>query len=141
VADNVRWHPEQFQARLKRHMNRNLDMAAISLASFIRGSFGNSGATGTRSGATKAQRAANRSMAWGPPNVDTGHLKRNVGHDTPAGRPAVRRVGTGIGNKDSVGYAMWLEYGTRSTLPRPFLRPALQKMRTMIRRMITRPMR
>jgi hypothetical protein len=141
MANNVRWYPEQFKARLDRHIQGNLDRAAILLTNYIVGSFGDSGVTGTRSGATKAQRAANRSKPWGPPNVDTGHLKRNVGYDKPGGRPLVRRVGTGIGNKASVGYAMWLEFGTRKTLPRPFLRPPLQTQRTAIRRELTRPMR
>lgn len=137
----IRWYPERFKAKLNTQMQRNLDRASIALTNEITDSFGSSGADGERSGATKAQRAANRSQAWGPPNVDTGHLKRNIGYDKPAGRPLVRRVGTSIGSKDSVGYAMWLEFGTRGMLPRPFLRPALQRMRTRLRKMLTTPMR
>lgn len=137
----IRWYPQVFKAKLNAQMQRNLDKAAITLTNEITGSFGNSGATGERSGASKAQRAANRSQAWGPPNVDTGHLKRNIGYDKPSGRPLVRRVGTSIGNKASVGYAMWLEFGTRMMSPRPFLRPALQKMRRTIRKILTTPVR
>lgn len=135
------WHGKEYRQRVRRTVSQNLDAAAITLADGIVGSFGSSGVTGTRSGATKAQRGANRSKPGGPPNVDTGHLKRNVGYDTPTGKPLVRRVGTGIGGKESVGYAMWLEFGTRKMEPRPFLRPMLLRMRTRIRGLLTRPMR
>ena len=140
MASETKWFPEQFKAELKAHIDRNLDMAASTLASFIRGSFGSSGQSGGRSGATKAQRAGNRSMPWGPPNVDTGHLKRNIGFEKPVDRPSVRRVGTGIGNAESVGYALWLESGTRRMRPRPFLRPALSKTRRRLKMILSRPM-
>ena len=134
------WRGKEYKRQMERHLGRNLDSAAIMLSAKIKESFGSSGVTGTRSGATKAQRAANRSEPWGPPNVDTGHLKRNVGYDTPVGRPFTRRVGTGIGNMMSVGYAMWLEFGTRKMLPRPFLRTAMSRFGAQIRKMISRPM-
>ena len=137
----VNWYPEALKAKLAAHVQQNLDMAAITLADAVVGSFGSSEVSGEKSGATKAQRGANRSTAWGPPNVDTGHLKRNVGYEKPAGNPLVRRVGTGVGNKESVGYAMWLEFGTRKMLPRPFLRPMLHKMRGQIRAILSRPMK
>ena len=134
-----RWYGQEFKARLRQHVNANLDRAAIFLTNDIKNSFGNSGVTGTRSGATQSQRAANRSEPWGPPNVDTGHLRRNTGWDTPGNMR--RRIGTGIGDKESVGYAMWLEFGTRKMQPRPFLRPALSRNADKLRQMIGRPMR
>lgn len=136
----INWYPQKFQTKLQAHIGRNLNMAAITLTNAITNSFGSSGVTGTRGGATKKDRATNRSMPWGPPNVDTEHLKRNIGYDTPVGSPFTRRVGTSIGNKQSVGYAMWLEFGTRKMLPRPFLRPMLYKMGKELRRLITLPM-
>ena len=138
---NYTWRGAEFKRKLGRHIDKNLDMAAIFLTNDIKQSFGNSGVTGQRSGATRAQRAANRSQPWGPPNVDTGHLKRNTGWDRPSGRPGVRRIGTGIGNKQSVGYAMWLEFGTRKMLPRPFLRPSIPRNLRKLRAILTRKMR
>ena len=97
-----------------------------------------SGVVGTRSGASRGQRHGNRSKPWEPPHVDTGHLRRNVDKDKP--RPLVRRVGTGLGNKESVGYAWYLEFGTRFMLPRPFVRPSFWRMRRTVRRYLARPL-
>ncbi len=134
----VKWYGEKYMKIVRAGMDRNLDAAAIMLQGHIKGSFGNSGVTGKRSGATKSDRAGNRSAVWGPPNVDTGHLKRNIGWKRPMGSRFTRRVGTGIGNAQSVGYAMWLEFGTRNMLPRPYLRPALRKKRKHLRRLISK---
>lgn len=137
----VRWYPQQFQAKVDRQLQQNLDRAANVLASDIKGSFGHSGVTGTRSGGGMKLGAAHRSQPWGPPNVVTEYLKRNIGYDKPVGRPLIRRVGTGIGNKESVGYAMWLEFGTRKMLPRPYLRPMLWKDRDKIKQILSTPAR
>ena len=115
-------------------MARRLDRAAIFLVNGITASFGDSGVTGTRKGASKAQRHANRSKPYHPPNVDTGHLKRNVGYDSPGA--FLRRIGTGVGNKLSVGYAVCLEFGTKHMLPRPFLRPAIVAAKPYIMRIL-----
>ena len=112
------------RATAAREMERRLDRAAIFLVNGITASFGDSGVTGKRKGASKKQRHANRSQPYHPPNVDTGHLKRNVGYDSPSA--FIRCIGTGVGNKQSVGYAVYLEFGAPKShmLPRPFLRPA-----------------
>lgn len=115
-------------------VSRRLDAAAIYVTNDVKRSFGNSGATGKRSGATKKDRRNNRSKPWGPPNVDTGHLKKNIGYSAPSA--FVRWVGTGIGGKLSVGYAMYLEYGTLRMLPRPFLRPAIYRCRQAVMRIL-----
>jgi len=137
----TRWYGDEYKRKLYAHLSRNMDRAAMGMVQRVKDSFGNSGVTGTRGGATRSQRASNRSRPWGPPNVDTGHLKRNVGWSKPIGRPFIRRVGTGIGGAKSVGYAMWLEFGTRRMLPRPFLRPRIYKDRATLRRELARPMR
>ena len=83
----------------------------------------------------------------GPPAVRTGHLRRNVNYEVKSlgELKILGRVGTGVGNAESVGYAVWLEYGTRPSpgryvpaigkrvnngmhpgiAPRPFLRPLI----------------
>lgn len=135
----IKWYGPQITRRVSRHVEQNLDMAATHIQAAIVRSFGDSGVTGTMSGATAKDRAGNRSAAWGPPNRDAGHLAGNIGVDRS--RRMRRRVGTGIGNKATVGYANWLEFGTRHMLPRPFIRPPFWNDRTAIRRYLGRPMR
>ena len=132
---------DEAQAKFDTHLRRMLDRAAIELAADVKQSFGHSGVTGEKSGATQEQRAANRSKTGEAPHVDTGHLRRSVGWDRPVARAHTRRVGTSIGNKDSVGYAMYLEFGTKK-MPggRPFLRPAMARMRPRIRKLLSKPM-
>jgi len=137
----VRWNTKPFLAKLERHEQRQLDKAAITLQNYIKQSFGNSGVTGTRSGASKKERAANRSKLGNPPNIDTGNLKRNISFAKPVGRPSVRQVGTGIGNAKSVGYAMYLEFGTSRMWERPYLRPALINNRAKLKKILTEKMR
>lgn len=141
-SDNVVWYGKEFESFFEKKEQRFLDAAAIAYQGAVIGSFGDSGASGSRSGATRQERAANRSATGGPPNVDTGHLKRNIGFAKPAGRPRTRIVGTGIGGKSSVGYATWLEKGTRY-IPegRPYLLPMLVKMRSKFRSMAKRMMK
>lgn len=107
-----------------------LDRAAMFIIAGVKQSFGNAppqpkkSGKGFRKNSTKRWRSTHTSAAWGPPNVVTGHLRRNVGYDSPS--RLVRRIGTGVGNKQNVGYAMYLEFGTKRMLPRPFLRPAMR---------------
>lgn len=135
---NYTWKGEEYKKKIKRGLNANLDLAAIFLVRDIKQSFGDTGVAGGRSGATKAQRAANRSKPGGPPNVDTGHLKRNIGYDTPTRALLVRRIGTGIGNAEHVGYAIYLELGTSKMDARPFLRTALARNRAKLRQLLGR---
>ena len=58
---NYRWYGKEYTAKVRKHMSRNLDRAAIFLVRDIKDSFGDSGITSKRSGATRSQRAANRS--------------------------------------------------------------------------------
>jgi HK97 gp10 family phage protein len=131
-------YADEVKRKIDRGMNRNLDMAAITYVSLVTKSFGNSGQSGSISGATQSQRAANRSRPGEPPHVDTGHLRRNVGwsRDTTTKK---RKIGTGIGNKDSVGYAVWLEFGTSRMAARPFLRPPAKTHRNKLRKIMAQP--
>lgn len=91
-------------------MERNLNAAAIHLTNKVKEAIGE---------------GQPPSQPWEPPHVETGHLRRNIAWDIPG--PLRRRIGTGVGNAQSVGYALWLEFGTRKMLPRPFLRPTRYK--------------
>lgn len=136
----VSWARERkVRAALFKGLERNLDMAALFYVGFIRKRFPDSGVKGTRSGATKKQRRANRSKPWGIPHVQEDHLRSNVNYDKP--RRLTRRIGTGIGNAKSVGYAHWLEFGTRKMMPRPWLRPGIWYGKDKAKRLLTRKIR
>lgn len=110
------------KAKLDKIHQQNLDAAAIYVVNHIRNSFGPPGSP---------------SEPWHPPNTQSGMLKANIGWDKEGDRMN-RRVGTGIGNRQSVGYAQWLEFGTRKMQPRPFLRPAIFACRTAITKILAR---
>lgn len=68
-----------------------------------------------------AKRALHRASKPGdPPAADTGTLLRSVFIERDG---TVRRVGA------QAAAASWLEYGTAKIAPRPYLRPALEKVR------------
>ena len=81
-------------------------------------------------------RTHHASAAGDPPAVDTGKLRnsidferitRGVGAQLTGAGPRIttgRRVGT------ATKYAPWLENGTSRILPRPFMAPAVRKVRT-----------
>ena len=100
-----------------------------------------------RATTSKAWRAENRSKPWGPPNVDTGELKRSIDYDRA--KALMRRIGSGIGgyriNKVTgeyiPSYALCLEFGTRKMLPRPWLRPAVWAMKDQLKKILTTPLR
>ena len=133
MAKNFKWYGARVKRKVKSGMGKNVRMAAEMLASDIRGKFPASGMAGTLSGGGDVK---NASAAGGIPNVQTAHLKRNIGVDMKGKTTA--RVGTGIGSRASVGYALWLEYGTRHMAARPFLRPGLKRNKRHIMRVMGR---
>lgn len=144
MSSRVKIDPKRYEAKLAKHMNRQLDKAAIMLTNDVRKSFGNSGITGGKSGATKKEREANRSKPGEPPHVQTGTLRRNVWYGKAKGDKTgklSRLVGTGIGNKQSVNYAMALEHGTGRMAARPYLAPALKRNEKQIKKTLYTPMR
>lgn len=135
MANVVRWRGNQVKWKTEKGMARNMRAAAFHLAESIRASFPASGATGSRAGGGNK---GNPSAPGEIPHVQTGHLKRNIG--VKRKEQLVYRVGTGIGNKDSVGYAQALEFGRADgrMAPRPFLRPALKKEKAKINKIAGR---
>ena len=59
--------------------------------------------------------------------VDTGNLRRSITHEIITGRNPFARVGT------SVVYAVYQDVGTRHHPAHPFLRPAMEAVRQLIR--------
>lgn len=70
-----------------------------------------------------------------PPTVRTGRLRRGIQMARPNRNRAATRVGWRIGI--NVKYAPYLEFGTMSIKPRPFVKPVLKKMQTLGPRMVT----
>ena len=123
-----------------------LRKAGYALERHIVQSFGASGATGTKRGATKKQRHADRSKPGEPPHIDSARLKASITTNwTESGNgraevkspvattqaddgvsqpqtPVTVRVGT------NVEYAVHLGLGTKHMAARPFIRPAWDVM-------------
>lgn len=79
-------------------------------------------ADGTTAKVGKKRNKAHQASAPGdPPAVDTGDLRSRIGVQKI--KPGHYRVGTNL------IYAPWLEFGTRRMKARPFMRPALEKVR------------
>lgn len=91
----ITWHGREWMARFMDGCERNMDAAAIALQGHI---------------IEKISQGQPPSRPGEPPHVLTGHLHRNIGWDRVAA--LVRKVGVGIGNTETVGYALWLEFGT-----------------------------
>jgi len=147
---NWNWKGGDLTRKLHVGMMKNMERACNKGKNMVVQSFG-SGAGGGRAG-----RVGTPSQPGQPPNVQTGHLRRNINYEVKSlGELKISgRIGTGIGNAESVGYAVHLEYGTRphtiiahgdalmfmgrdgltfresvnhpGFAPRPFLRPLFQ---------------
>lgn len=129
----------QTTARIMRVLKPRLDAAAVVVQESIVNSFGSpppqpyKRKAGFRQNSTKAWKRAHHSKPGDPPYVQTGHLKRSIGWDTPEGSPHIRRIGTGIGSgKEDPGYGFFLEFGTIFMYARPFIRPGLQRVRALV---------
>jgi HK97 gp10 family phage protein len=129
----VKWYGDKVAHNVKRRVQGNLQTAAWYLAHDIRAHFPASGAAGTRSGGGDR---GNPSAPGEIPHVQTGYLKRNIGVQSTG--KGTYRVGTGVGNKESVGYALWLEKGTSRMAARPFLRPGLKRSAKKINEIVGR---
>ncbi len=119
----IKWDDRDFLKQVQTARVRTLKKAAVFLVGEVKKSFGNTGIAG----ATKADRAANRSMPGDPPNVDTGTLRRSITHELL--NESTARVGSNI------KYAPALELGTKNMAPRPYLRPAVANNRRKIVKM------
>ena len=81
-------------------------------------------------GPTKTQPHYPASIDGEPPHTRTRRLLRSITWELDERPVPILRVGT------NVKYALWLELGTRKMAARPFLRPALMRARSDIKRLL-----
>lgn len=95
-----------------------------------------------RGGVTRTLRDAGvhqASAPGDPPALDTGNLRKTIQLARPQRITRANYVGWRIGI--AAIYARALEYGYRRLLPRPYVRPVLQQMRTLSLRMVRNRLR
>ena len=83
----------------------------------------------TRKGAGRVYGKHTASRAGEPPAIDTGTLRASIGHEVIKASGYVDGL---VGDTNNVKYAPMLELGTSKMAPRPFLRPALKRLRNQI---------
>lgn len=132
----LNWHDGPVRKAVQRATHTRLDMAGVYLAGEIKKSFGSASAIG--GGTSKAHRAANRSAAGDPPNVDTGLLRRSITHQVFGA--ASGHLGARVGTFAGVAYALALELGTKVMAARPYLRPALDANKGRLLAILSTPM-
>lgn len=120
----------QYMEEIERRTGQRVKAAATHVQDEIIASFGDSGIAG----ATKAQRRANPSRPGEPPHRDTSHLAQSIDYELTDGG-----LGAKVGSTN-VEYSVYLELGTSKMAPRPYLRPALDRSRAEIKRILTKPM-
>tara|TARA_R110002110_G_scaffold86024_7_gene224513 strand:+ start:95 stop:475 length:381 start_codon:yes stop_codon:yes gene_type:complete len=120
AKSDFKWKPKPLIKRVKKLQASGLNKAAGFLTADIKKSF--------------VSPAPSR--AGQAPAVDTGTMKRSITWDVP--RKGIRRVGTTLqpeGN-NLASYPMYLELGTKSIAPRPWLRVALARNKRTLARLL-----
>ena len=141
------WRGTQVRSSLLKGTRHNLELAAIYTESTIKGLMTKGGRTssglttlkaGTKrsmidtfSGERAKKTGSFRSKEGEPPRVQTGRLRRSISHELHPALP-IARVGT------NVKYGKWLELGTATMAPRPFMRPGLHIAEPMILKLLGR---
>ena len=125
-----------FEKRLKKHMVKNPELHVRSLirrsTTLVEGTAKESimkGGTGITYQKYNPRRQHTASAKGEPPASDTGFLVSNI-------TSSVKQQGTSVIGQivASAPYAPYLEFGTSSIDPRPFMQPALERNRPKIKR-------
>jgi hypothetical protein len=135
--------------KVEAQVQQNMDKAAILLQGEIVKSFGSPsampdiGLLKRRRGGdftklkAKEWRGMQHSAPGEPPYVQTGMLRRSIAWAAPT--KLIRLVGSMLrpqGESGSHSYAWYLEYGTSKMAARPYLVPALRRLRAQLFRII-----
>lgn len=124
-----------FSDDMRRRLGRILNQVSIEGVSHMRrgmalpktGKMPPAGLTRAQHRRFKTRRSAPGEM----PAIQTSHLQTSLGWYAP--EQLVRRVGTTL-EKNVEGYALRLEFGQGRMAARPYMRPALEHMRPILKR-------
>jgi len=128
---NINWYGDRFLSRMNGQLEKAISTAAIVLEADIKTHF-------TLRGAGRLYRKRKgiyhrASLPGQPPAIDTGLLRASIQHEVLKSRDRVTgRAGT------NVDYGRYLELGTSRMAPRPYLRPALDRVHRQVVEMLKR---
>ena len=138
------WYAKQVMDKVEAQVQQNMDKAAILLQGEIVKSFGSPPVAPegwkpgrSKKSAEKVWRGKQHSAPGEPPYVQTGMLRRSITWAAPT--KLIRLVGSMLrpqGESGSHSYAWYLEYGTSKMAARPYLLPALRRLRATLFRII-----
>ena len=149
MGSRLIWHGKKVFDTFKKQARQNVLDAAILLEKVVKESMKAGGTT--ESGETVIKKGTKtvrldkvtgkkagkinefRSKPGEVPRVQFGKLKGSITHEVHPILP-ISRAGTNI------KYGKWLEFGTKNMSPRPFMRPALHKIRPAIAALWMRPL-
>jgi HK97 gp10 family phage protein len=127
----IKWFGDQLIGDINKEMASRLPLAGAVVVGKTKRLLGVQGRPSKASLATGGR--ATHSKAGEPPRWQTKDLRKSITQESVSS--TVERVGTNI------KYAKWLELGTNSMAPRPYLRPALAQSKKKIIRILTKPMK
>ena len=131
MSETVKWNGPKIYQRTVNALIRKMERLGGQMERDIKASM--KPGTGREYPSRTGKGMHKASKPYYPPAPDTGDLKKSISHSVWYEPGAVHlRVGTDI------PYAKWLEIGTRKMLPRPFLRPCLERFRPKIAAIIGR---
>ncbi len=123
----IKWNGDAFFDSAVKVSVQTMEHAAIVVEADVIKSFG----TGASRSDVKHRRSKgkkgtfHRPSAPGfPPNIDTNVLRSSIGHEVISKGGIIDGF---VGVASMVKYGLFLELGTRTMKPRPFLRPALKR--------------
>ncbi len=125
MASGLIWHGPVVKAKIESGIQRNLTRAALFVVREVKQSL-------TKAGPTKTRPGTPASKPGEPPHKRTGDLGRSITHEVTKN---TARVGS---NKK---YAKPLELGTHKMAARPYLRPAVNKNRREIKKILGKKIR
>jgi hypothetical protein len=140
------WYAKQVMDKVEAQVQQNMDKAAILLQGEVVKSFGSPQALPEgynlynqrgKKITEKRFRSGQHSAPGEPPYVQSGMLRRSITWMAPA--KLIRLVGSALkpqGSQGSHSYAWYLEYGTSKMAARPYLLPALRRLRGQLFRII-----
>jgi len=129
MPSRVKWNARAVEAQVKRGLRRNMAEACMRLRRDVVRSLG-------IPGPRKGNLLARPSAPGEPPHKRTGNLRRSITHEV-----ALDGLSGKVGSFGAKGvvYAAPLELGTRHMAARPYLRPALDRMKGELAKILSRP--